>query len=393
MNQLSRLRLRLGHCWQFLRGTVKFRTATATVKYFRGCWAGPNIRDYGNMGLHNGAAGEFWHYFGEWERAADKPYRDFVHLATSAYRPPAAVVELARKNFARPVEILASKPSYDGWTKQDGERAPTYFETTWIGRHTQLGSLPNGHADPPGMNLNGFRLLAESSTRGADTLIAFTSLDYNHSHASATAGGDQLAQFRGNLVWMNAKPGTRFHLFLPKSAEVVPDGVRLFIRLGKTWLALHLINAAGHGADADVTARVCGGKKPWPDDRVWSLTGGDGPCGFALEIGEPETHGDFASFRKAIAARSKLELSKVAGGEAQFIAANGERVGLRLAHEGRPTVFRNGMEHDWKTHWSMWSGEQSPVTPGWKQGELRVAAGGKMFRGVLREGKYAFSTQ
>ncbi len=88
--------------------------AAAAVKYFRGSWAGPSIRDYGNIGPHSGAAGEFWHYFGEFAQPAEKPYRDFVHLMTSAYRPPAAVVELARKNFPKPVEILASKPSYEG---------------------------------------------------------------------------------------------------------------------------------------------------------------------------------------------------------------------------------------------------------------------------------------
>ena len=362
--------------------------AAAAVKYFRGSWAGPNIRDYGNIGPHDGAAGEFWHYFGGYTPAAEKPYRDFVHIATSAYRPPAAVVELARKNFPRPVEILASKPSYDGWTKPGGESEPTYFETTWIGHHTQLGSLPNGHADPPGMNLNGFRLLAENKTRGADTLIAFTSLDYNHSHASATAGGDQLAQCRGNLVWMNAKAGTRFFLFLPKSAEVTEDGGSVFIRLEKTWLALHLLNAKSNGADAAATARVCGGKKPYPDDHVWSITGGDGPCGFALEIGEPETHGDFAAFRKAVAAKSTLGLRKLADGEAHIIAATGERTGLRLAREGRPAVFRNGTEHDWKQHWPLW--QSAPVALGWQQGELNINAGGRTFRGTLSDGRYTF---
>jgi hypothetical protein len=51
----------------------------AAVKYYRGAWAGPNIRDYGNIGVHDGASGEFWHYFGDWEQPAAKPYRDFVH--------------------------------------------------------------------------------------------------------------------------------------------------------------------------------------------------------------------------------------------------------------------------------------------------------------------------
>jgi len=365
----------------------------AAVKYFRSAWAGPNIRDYGNIGAHDGAAGEFWHYFGGWEKSSEKPYRDFVHIATSAYRPPAAVVELARKNFARPVEILASKPSYDGWTKPGGEQEPTYFETTWIGHHSQLGTLPEGHLDPPGMNLNGFRLLAENRTRGADTIIPFTSLDYHHSHASATCGGDRIAQCRSTAVWLNAKPGTKFHFFLPRSAEIISDSARTFVRLEKTWIALHWINAQPAAPDEAATARVCGGKKPFPGDQVWTAAGGDGPCGFALETGEPETHGDFSAFRKAVAEKSALDLTKLSTGEVHFTAADATRTGLKLTPAGRPDVFRDGREHDWKSHWPLWSGDRSPVTLGWKSGDLRVTAGGRTFQGSLREEKYSFENK
>jgi hypothetical protein len=366
------------------KAALDFLSASAAVKYFRGSWAGPSLRDYGNVGPHAGAAGEFWHYFGDLDAPARAPYRDFVHVMTSAYRPPAAVVELARRRFPRPAEILASKPSYTGWQRPGGESEPAYFETTWIGHHSQLGSLPNGHADPPGMNLNGFRLLAENSTRGADTVIVFTSLDWNHSHATATLGGDQIAQCRSALVWMNPRPDARFFLFLPRSAAILPeaDG-RVFVRLEKTWLALHLIRARAEGIDATATAKACGPRKPdeaprFPDDHVWAATGaGTGPCGFALEIGEPETHGSFAAFRDAVATASGLDLP--APDEARFTAANGDRAGLRLTPSGRPEVFRDGRRHEWHSHWALWGGDSSPIRMGWKDGTLRVTAGGREF--------------
>jgi hypothetical protein len=381
------------------KAALDWLCAAAAVKYFRGSWAGPNIRDYGNIGPHSGAAGEFWHYFGELALPAENPYRDFVHLVTSAYRPPAAVVELAHKNISKPVEILASKPSYEGWFK-GGEKEPTYFETTFIGHHCQLGSLPNGHLDPPGMNLNGFRLLAENSRRGADTLIVFTSLKYSKSPATATAGGDQIAQYRGNLIWLNAKPDTKFFLLCPKSAQIVADGPRVFFRLEKTWLALHLIGATNAGVDIEATEQVCGAsgksKEPrFPDDRVWSASGdGSGPCGFALELGEPEIHGDFAAFQAAVNAKSKPDFTRRTAGEVQFTSARGERVGIRLAKEGLPVVFRDGAEHEWKQHWNLWAGDATrPITLGWKQGELRVRAGGREFRGALSNGRYTFENQ
>lgn len=363
----------------------------AAVKYYRAAWAGPNIRDYGNIGPHDGASGEFWHYFGDWEQPAAKPYRDFVHLATSAYRPPAAVVALARKAFPRPVEVLASKPSYDGWTKPGGETAPTYHETTWFGHHTQLGTLPQGHLDPPGMNLNGFRLLAENPRRGVDTLIPFTSLDFNHSHASATNGGDRLAQRNGTVVWLNGRPRTTFYFFLPKDAPITDGPGVTFIQMPQTWLALHWINARPSGHDAAATAKVCGGKKPFPEDQVWRAEAGDGPGGFAMEVGEPETYGDFATFRKAVLAKTRLDLSRLAQGEAHFQAADDTRVGVKLTNDGSLVVFRDGQIHDWKAHASLWAGAGSPVSLGWKQGILKVQAGGYTFEGRLSGGKYTFS--
>lgn len=363
----------------------------AAVKYYRAAWAGPNIRDYGNIGPHDGASGEFWHYFGDWEQPAAKPYRDFVHLATSAYRPPAAVVALARKAFPRPVEVLASKPSYDGWTKPGGETAPTYHETTWFGHHTQLGTLPQGHLDPPGMNLNGFRLLAENPRRGVDTLIPFTSLDFNHSHASATNGGDRLAQRNGTVVWLNGRPRTTFYFFLPKDAPITDGPGVTFIQMPQTWLALHWINARPSGHDAAATAKVCGGKKPFPEDQVWRAEAGDGPGGFAMEVGEPETYGDFATFRKAVLAKTRLDLSRMAQGEAHFQAADDTRVGVKLTNDGSLVVFRDGQIHDWKAHAALWAGAGSPVSLGWKQGILKVQAGGYTFEGRLSGGKYTFS--
>lgn len=363
----------------------------AAVKYYRAAWAGPNIRDYGNIGPHDGASGEFWHYFGDWEQPAAKPYRDFVHLATSAYRPPAAVVALARKAFPRPVEVLASKPSYDGWTKPGGETAPTYHETTWFGHHTQLGTLPQGHLDPPGMNLNGFRLLAENPRRGVDTLIPFTSLDFNHSHASATNGGDRLAQRNGTVVWLNGRPRTTFYFFLPKDAPITDGPGVTFIQMPQTWLALHWINARPSGHDAAATAKVCGGKKPFPEDQVWRAEAGDGPGGFAMEVGEPETYGDFATFRKAVLAKTRLDLSRLAQGEAHFQAADDTRVGVKLTNDGSLVVFRDGQIHDWKAHAALWAGAGSPVSLGWKQGILKVQAGGYTFEGRLSGGKYTFS--
>ena len=91
-------------------------------------------------------------------RLADPaPDKDEVFLITSAYRPPAAAVELARKNFDKPVEIHATKPEYDrvgyrppfeNWKPGD-PRQPKYWETTYIGRTFQMGSCVSDRPDVP----------------------------------------------------------------------------------------------------------------------------------------------------------------------------------------------------------------------------------------------------
>jgi len=369
------------------KAMLDYVSVSAALKYWRGSWAGPGIRDYGNIGPHAGAAGEFWHYYGGLEGAAKRPYRDFVHVMASGYRPPAAAVALARREITKPVEVLAAKPSYTGWQAPGGEEKPAFFETTWLGHHAQMGSLPQGHADPPGMNLNGFRLLAESGKRGADTLIFFSSLEWNHSHASATNGGDRIGQLGNVLVWLNEKPGAELFLFLPKSAEVVNAGERVFVRLERTWVALTLVRAKATGVHEAATAKACGPRKPgeepaFPDDQVWGFKlSGEGPGGFALEVGEPETHGDFGAFREAVQEKAVLDLGRA--GEVHYTASRGEKVGLVPRGAEMPEVYRNGERVDWRSRWAQWGGEGSPVQMGWKTGELRVRAGGREFAGKL----------
>ena len=355
----------------------------AAVKYFRGSWAGPGIRDYGNIGPHAGAAGEFWHYFGGLAEAAREPYRDFVHVMASAYRPPAAVVALARREFPRPAEIFAAKPSYTGWQQAGGESEPAYYETTWMGQHSQMGSLPRGHADAPGMNLNGFRILAENSRRGADTLVCFTASSWNHSHATATSGNDHLAQCRHTLLWTSTAARPEFHFFVPRSVKVTQSGRHTFLQLEKTWITLCRSGIGGGQRNTELTGKACGARKEgegprFPEDEVWTFPAeGSGPCAFAIAIGEPESDGSFEEFCRRCGESARLERS----GAHTFAFHDGREtmVGITPRPPDLPLVLRDGREHRWTDHRDLWGGPQSPVQLGWKAGTLTVAAGGQRF--------------
>jgi hypothetical protein len=63
--------------------------------------------------MRSSAARTFWLYFGDTPVPNNRPELDSLYLITSGYRPPLAVMELARKNFINLVEILASKPLYE----------------------------------------------------------------------------------------------------------------------------------------------------------------------------------------------------------------------------------------------------------------------------------------
>lgn len=361
--------------------------AAAAVKYYRGSWAGPGIRDYGNIGPHAGAAGEFWHYFGGLAEPAREPYRDFVHVMASAYRPPAAVVAVARRDFPRPAEILAAKPSYAGWQQADGEAEPSYFETTWIGHHSQMGSLPRGHADAPGMNLNGFRILAENGRRGADTIICFTADSWNHSHATATSGNDHLAQCRHTLVWTSTAPRPAFHFFVPRSVKVTQSGPLTFLELEKTWLALCRSRIGDGQRNEKLTGKACGARKEggaprFPDDEVWTFSAtGDGPCALGIVIGEPESHGSFEAFCRKCWESVRLE--RVDPHTFVFRDGGQTSVGITPHATGLPVIQRDGKEHQWTAHRDLWGGPQSPLQLGWKSGTLTVTAGGYRFAAKL----------
>ncbi|MCY3018136.1 MAG: hypothetical protein NTW87_03770 [Planctomycetota bacterium] len=201
------------------------------------------------------------------------------------------------------------------------------------------------------------------------------------------------------MLWLNGKPGPALYLFMPKAATIENDGNITFVRFEKTWMALHLINATAGGVDAEATKAACSdskGKETRPDDQIWSArTQAQTLCGMAIELGEQESHGDYDAFKAAVKSRSKVDASRLAEKRVDFVGCKGEQVGLVWA-EGLPGVFRGGREHDWKNHWALWAhadGGKAPVSLGWKQGMLRVEAGGRVFEGTLKDGAYSFINQ
>ncbi|ALF56416.1 hypothetical protein ACX27_16245 [Nostoc piscinale CENA21] len=354
--------------------------ASGALKYWRGGFGGPSKRDYGggNCVWCALATHELGLYFGDSPISDPNPSPDEVHLITSTYRPPPAIVALAKKQFPKPVELLNSKPTYENW-KPGNDAAPQFYETLYFGQTFQLGTLAQGS----GGDWNGFKMMAFNSGRGVDYFIASTGTDPTKI-STASIGNENIAQYRNLVIWLNHQPKAPFQFFLPKSALVETSKGITFIKYEKTWLALTPINLAVEGINATATQKI---QKRYPDDQILTATGnGKKFTGFALEVGEPETHGSWEKFQKSVIAQSCLNLQQIDKGEVEYQGVVGK---VKLQYQGvnLPKVWRNGKQHNWRQHFAVYQsadGVKSPIYQGWKSGKLTIKAGGYEFQNQSR---------
>ena len=364
---------------------------SAAIKYYDGTFAGPSKRDYGNgyraMAQH--AFSPFFSlYFGQTDRAGAEYEPDHIHAITSNYRPPQAVLALATKQFAKPVEVLGTKPVYENW-KDDARQRPGYFETMFFADTYQMGSLVSSQGDG---DTGPFRLVAKNSKHDTD-VIAFNS----RGKFNEKFGGDQVGQYRNLLVWLRpTDKANSFSFFLPKDAKIEKQDGVWFISLEKTWLAIRPINlgemAPSVKGDAKAAEEFA---KRYPDTQVMASPSGDGPySGFALEIGEQPK--SFDAFKAEVLAKGKLDLADVSRSKARLTGSDGSYVELiHNAASDLPTLVRNGVKRDWTdaANFKLWQtvGDQPLVSLGWKEGTLRVTAGGHTLESTMTpDGKASF---
>jgi hypothetical protein len=382
-----------------------FFTAGA-FKYYRGGFNGPTKRDYNHVQPFGGsAANMLWLAFGDTPRPKMGDWEsDEVHLITSAYRPPAAVFALARKEFARPRQIFSSKPHYTASTTADVKSPPEYLETQYFGHSFQMGSLASGTSEDGG-DVNGFKVLAHSDARGANAIQGVPGPDPGYPGSPKYARGkvsgpNRVAQHDNVAIWLVKNGKSPWLWVLPREMRVsAADGVT-FLEGDRTWIALRGLNTSAFSLDKARTDQIAGGDKPqFADHQVVSAEGTGGNfCGVAIEVGEAQTHRTFAEFKRQALAAS-LDVSKIAEGIVQYKAADGKFLGFHWNDDPRELgVWRNGQRHDWKAHAAHLyhtAGDDElagPIAAPWGQGRLLVEAGGQAFASVVAEnGDFKFT--
>ncbi|MDB9393363.1 hypothetical protein [Microcystis aeruginosa] len=360
---------------QWAKMDLDWLAMAASVKYYRGGWGGPVKRDYGDGHgvMRSDSARTFWLYFGDTPVANNRPELDSLYLITSGYRPPLAVMELARKNFNKPVEILASKPLYENW-KPGNNQSPGYWETQFIGPSYQMGSLagtfPDGDVAP-------FKLMAFNQQKGVDFFVANTG---QNGVKPGKNPGDEIGQYRNLLIWL--RPADQaFFWQLPKTAKVEKDDNIWFIQLEKTWLALRLINLSSPEIIEIPNS-------PYPDDNTYqALPTGNNYAGFALEVGEAATQGSYENFKSIFKQKSQVNLTQINQGSLLFKGSQGQSLQFTYNQINLlPMLIRNGQKHDWLKNFALYnslSRDNSPVSLGWKKGKLTVKAGKYQFSNAL----------
>lgn len=385
---------------------------TAAVKYWRGGWGGPVKRDYGNLKVMDlNAAKAMYLYVDDCPLSNPPADRDDVHHITSAYRPPMAVVALARKQFEKPCELLITHPTYENW-KQGGREHPEFHETTYIANSYQVGSLPYGN----GGDVNGFKLLMYNKDRGVDYFTVGHTRKLKQgtrqkNFVCSSEGRINIAQFRNKIIYLTDKADADFFIVIPPQS--VPETVKgiTFLKGERTWLALLPINLDLQGLDKELS-----GKLEDAGDMLTAKGNGKGLCGFALEIGETESHGSYDQFKKDIAAKAGLDLKD---GKVTYNGVNGETLALQHSSEKKPfyitepnqpwvvkdttttedyyaaypVIWRNGEQFEWTANFDPYrnaDGTKAPVYQAFKSGRMRVEAGGHVFEGWFEDGRYHF---
>ncbi len=369
------------------KAVLDFLFTAGSVKYYRGAWTGPNKRDYGNFQPMRAVSELLWLYYGDTPLSPGKHIADNVWPIVSGYRPPAALVAFAKKEFEKPLEMFNSHPTYSNWLPGQAER-PNAFETMYYGNQFTLGTLGKGSRG----DVSGFRLATFDSKKGAAIAVGATGAT---KRLHTGSGQDRIGQYR-NLVLLLA-PGqvtrkgktnpNKAHFSVPPGGQVEQAGPVTFIKTESVWAALLPV---GGTPFKQGSARIGKGGKTTNIGMLSTESTEAEAFGYALEVGEKETHGSYEQFKQAVTSKASISLHSQG---ATLTSSDGRTLKVTRAGAGLPQVERDGTPHDWAKHQDVYhSVDSNALNLPRNKRVLEVTAGGHSFRGELKEdGTYVWT--
>jgi hypothetical protein len=304
-------------------------------------------------------------------------------------------VALARKQFARPCEIFASKPHYSATTTGDSASPPEYLETHYFGNSFQMGSLTGGTSTDGG-DVNGFKILCYSAQRGANALQVAPGPDPSFIGSpkyekGKSSGPNRVAQLENTALWLVQNGKSPWTWVIPNEIRFETAGDIAYLIADRTWVAIRGLGTGPLAIDEELTRQIAEGEKPrFAGHRVLRAVGSsERYCGLAIEVGERESYGSFEEFKKHCAA-VEPDLSKLQEGIVQY-KSGARQLGLHWNdHPKDLGIWRNRARHDAKIHASHLYGpaatdRPSPIESPRGSGTLRVEAGGQLFTSTVAD--------
>ncbi len=363
------------HVVGLAKAALDYLYPSAAIKYYRGHSVAPTKRTGGGLERY------VWLFFGDRPEHEPNPYTDLIHVITSAYRPPLAVVNVGRNNFNRPAEMINTKPTYSYWLP-GGAEAPETWETVFYGKTYYLGTAismaPQGDLRP-------WDMLMDTNDGWARQFRANSGNNFN-----GLRRGDQIGQYRNLVIWLRKDSNARFAFELPGEASAtIEDGI-WFVEHDKTYLAIRPINI-----DKQAIAPV--GKADKGAVRFNAGQKGGSYAGFALEAGDASDYRNFSAFKNRIKNNSSLDVSALDDGRVVLSGNTGATLGFAYNQERDiPRIERNGEFYDWSGNFDVFKpmDENAPVAMEWHGKTLEVNAGGHTFRQtVYDDGRVEFSAE
>lgn len=342
------------------KAALDYLYTAAAVKYVRGHAVAPTKRVGGGLNRF------VWLAFGDTPEPMRNPEYDLFHAVTSSYRPPLAVLRVARGEFPRPAEMINTKPTYSFWLP-GGRDAPETWETVYYGKSFYLGSAtslsPQGDVRP-------FEMQMHTRDGGAAPFMA-----NSHNNFNGLRPGDQIGQYRNLVVWLRRDQNARFSFQLPGRANVVTEQGHWFVEFDKTYLAIRPLNL-----DPEAIAPVA--RASSGNTRFEARQQGGSFAGFAFQAADAEDYNGFADFRQRFLREANLDLGELEAGRVTFTATDGHTLGYTWSRDDRrPRVVRDGTWYNWDENKNPYQpmDDNAPVSVGWESGRLTIRAGEDFF--------------
>lgn len=295
------------------KGAVDWYLACGAIKYFKGMFAGPTKRlnESANVPFLGVAPLPLYLYFGDTSITPTENDRDGYISMISHYRPAQAFGELTNKQFAKPVELINTKPVY-GSFNPTSSTSPEVWETLYIGNTYQFGTCVSAGASG---DTRAFKLAAENNQGTSDVFFANTTTNNTLFHAKRT--GDQIGQYRNIAIYLCRAGQNKFLFQAPAATSATFTGETWFFEYAKTWVAVKPI-----GIDFEQIVPLSGS---YANHNLY-LANNNGSLnftGFAMEVGELGQYASFDAFRTQVLNNSILDLSGIAQSRVTYTDARG----------------------------------------------------------------------